>query len=54
MMAERVQINVRITPELARQLDTKRIELQATLDKIPSRSDVVRMALEEFLGKKKK
>lgn len=49
-MVERVQINVRITPELARLLDTKRIELQAELDRIPSRSDVVRMALEDFLN----
>ena len=54
VVTDRVQINVRISPELARLLDSKRIELQSELDKIPSRSDVVRMALEEYVGKSKK
>ena len=50
---ERIQINVRIQPDLADRLDTKRIELKEIIGKIPSRSEVVRMALEEYLDSKK-
>ena len=49
-MMDRLQINVRLTQELIEQLDRKRIEMQPQLGKIPSRSDVVRYALERFLG----
>ena len=48
---DRVQVNVRITEKLADLLDAKRVELQKKLGKIPTRSQVVRMALEEFLGR---
>jgi len=51
---DRVQINVRIQPDLADRLDTKRVELKEEIGKIPSRSEVVRMALEEYLAHKKK
>ena len=51
---ERVQINVRIQPELADELDIKRIELKEKIGRIPSRSEVVRLALEEYLGLKRK
>ena len=46
---ERIQINVRLEPELADLLDDKRVELKEKLGKIPSRSEVVRLALEEYL-----
>ena len=46
----RAQINVRLSPELIEQLDRKRIELQPKLGKIPTRSDVMRLALEAYLG----
>jgi len=46
----REQINVRIDPELATKLDQKRMELQKDMGKIPSRSEVIRMALERFLA----
>lgn len=48
---DRVQVNVRISEKLADLLDAKRVELQKKLGKIPTRSQVVRMALEEFLGR---
>lgn len=48
---DRVQVNVRISEQLADLLDAKRVELQKKLGKIPTRSQVVRMALEEFLGR---
>lgn len=46
---DRVQINVRIPEELADRLDAKRVELKKGLGKIPSRSEVVRMAIDDFL-----
>jgi metal-responsive CopG/Arc/MetJ family transcriptional regulator len=48
---DRVQINVRITEQLARLVDQKRVEMQKTLGGIPSRSEVVRMAIEAYIGK---
>jgi len=48
---DRVQVNVRISEDLAAQLDQKRVELQKKLGKIPTRSQVVRMALEDYLGR---
>lgn len=47
---DRVQINVRIPEELADRLDAKRVELKKELGKIPSRSEVVRMAIDDFLS----
>lgn len=46
----RTQLNVRISERLERAIDEKRIELRETLGSIPSRSDVLRMALEAYLG----
>ena len=48
---DRVQVNVRISEALAADLDDKRVELQKKLGKIPSRSEVIRLAIEEFLGR---
>ena len=46
---DKLQVNVRLSPELLDGVDRKRIELQPVLGKIPTRSDVVRYALEKFL-----
>ncbi len=46
---ERSQLNLRISEELGRLIDAKRIELSQKLGTIPSRSDVLRMALAQFL-----
>lgn len=45
----RTQLNVRVSDELERAIDEKRVELRAVLGVIPSRSDVLRMALETYL-----
>lgn len=49
---ERIQVNVRVDGDLIRLLDEKRTELLSKLGSIPSRSELVRMALEEFLTSK--
>lgn len=46
---ERVQVNVRLDQEFVQLLDGKRIALQKELGVIPTRSDVVRLALEKYL-----
>jgi hypothetical protein len=46
----RTQLNVRVSDELGKAIDEKRIELRATLGVIPTRSDVLRLALEAYLG----
>lgn len=46
---ERQQINLRLPVELAEAIDRKRIELQAELGRIPSRSEVMRLALDAYL-----
>ena len=46
----RAQLNVRVSDLLEQAIDKKRIELSRTLGTIPSRSDVVRLALESYLG----
>lgn len=46
----RQQINMRLTDELAREIDRKRIELQSEMGRIPGRSEVLRLALEAYLG----
>ncbi|MFO1207428.1 MAG: hypothetical protein U1F48_08000 [Burkholderiales bacterium] len=43
------QLAVRIDDETIQRIDRKRMELAATQGTIPSRSDVVRIALERFL-----
>lgn len=52
-VTERIQVNVRVDGDLIRLLDEKRTELLSKMGSIPSRSDVVRMALENFLMKVK-
>lgn len=51
-VSDRIQINVRVDGDLIRLLDEQRIALLAKLGAIPSRSEVVRIALEEYLLKK--
>lgn len=46
----RAQLNVRVSDLLEQAIDKKRIELSRKLGTIPSRSDVVRFALESYLG----
>jgi len=45
----RNQLNIRVSDELEMAIDKKRIDLAATLKIIPTRSDVVRYALESYL-----
>jgi hypothetical protein len=47
---ERSQLNVRVTPELEQLIEKKRVGLMAELGYIPSRSEVVRLAIEAFVG----
>jgi Arc/MetJ-type ribon-helix-helix transcriptional regulator len=46
---ERSQLNLRISDALGKMIDAKRIELASTLGHIPSRSDILRFALEKYL-----
>jgi len=46
----RNQLNIRVSDELERLIDKKRIELASKMDVIPTRSDVVRYALEMYLS----
>lgn len=46
----RNQLNIRVSDELEAQIDKKRIELASTFGTIPTRSDVVRYALEQYLN----
>lgn len=46
----RAQLNVRVSDQLGKLIDKKRIDLSKKLGVIPSRSDVVRLALEAYLG----
>ena len=48
--AERNQLNLRMSDDLRKAIDAKRIELTGTLGSIPTRSDVLRLALENYLG----
>ena len=50
---ERIQLSVRFDGDLIKLLGEKRIELLARLGSIPSRSEVVRIALEEYLVDRK-
>jgi metal-responsive CopG/Arc/MetJ family transcriptional regulator len=49
---ERIQVNVRVDGDLIRLLDEKRTELLDQVGSIPSRSELIRMALEKYLNKK--
>jgi len=46
----RFQLNVRVEPDVETAIDARRVELSTALGRIPSRSDVVRLALEAYLG----
>jgi hypothetical protein len=46
----RTQLNVRVSKELEQAIDERRVQLRAKLGVIPTRSDVLRLALEAFLG----
>jgi hypothetical protein len=46
---ERNQINMKLSDELGKLIDDKRIELSQTLGKIPTRSDILRQALAMYL-----
>lgn len=46
----RPQLNLRISEELEKLIDQKRIDLSRKLGEIPTRSDVMRFALEAYLG----
>lgn len=46
---ERSQLNLRISEHLGKLIDAKRIELSATRGSIPTRSDILRFALESYL-----
>lgn len=46
---ERNQINMRLSEQLSKLIDAKRIALSEHMGKIPSRSDVVRLALAQYL-----
>lgn len=49
-LMERSQLNLRISDQLGKLIDAKRIELSAQIGTIPSRSDILRFALEMYLG----
>ena len=46
---ERVQLNLRISEELAKLIDEKRIANSRINGVIPTRSEIVRLALEKYL-----
>lgn len=46
----RPQLNLRISEKLEKLIDQKRIELSHKLGEIPTRSEVMRFALEAYLG----
>jgi metal-responsive CopG/Arc/MetJ family transcriptional regulator len=48
--AKQNQLNIRVDRKLEVALDEKRIDFSKTLGYIPSRSEVVRMAIEQFLN----
>jgi metal-responsive CopG/Arc/MetJ family transcriptional regulator len=47
---DRVQVNVRIPSRLADMLDDERVQKKQEIGKIPSRSEVIRWALEDYLS----
>lgn len=47
---ERSQINLRISDQLGKLIDAKRIELSQSMGSIPTRSDVLRFALAHYLN----
>ena len=47
---DKLQINVRLSEAQIEAIDLKRIELQPVMGKIPNRSEVLRYALDMYLG----
>jgi hypothetical protein len=47
---ERNQINLRMSDELRKLIDGKRIEIAGKDGAIPTRSDILRLALEQYFG----
>jgi len=47
---DRSQLNIRVSEHLGKLIDAKRIDLSQSMKTIPSRSDVIRFALEMYLG----
>lgn len=45
----KTQLNVRVSDQLERAIDEKRVQLRESLGIIPTRSDVLRFALEAYL-----
>lgn len=48
--AKSIQLNVRVEGLVEEAIDAKRIELSRELRYIPSRSEIIRLALETYLG----
>lgn len=46
----RFQVNLRLDEEMIDKIDDKRVTLKAGLGRIPTRSDVIRSALDIYLG----
>jgi len=46
---DRMQVNFRLDKELAEKLDQRRVLLMSEMGRIPSRSEVFRIALEQYL-----
>lgn len=46
---DRMQVNFRLDKELAELLDKKRVALMGELGRIPSRSEILRTALVQYL-----
>ena len=46
---DRMQVNFRLDKELAEKIDQRRIAMLPELGRIPSRSEVFRIALEQYL-----
>ena len=46
----RTQLNLRVSEDLEKAIDERRIALRASFGAIPTRSDVLRLALEAYLG----
>jgi hypothetical protein len=49
MSSTRSQLNVRVSPEVERLIDDKRVALKEKHGYIPTRSDILRLALAAYL-----
>ena len=47
---DKLQINVRLSQEQIDAIDKKRIDLLSSMGKIPNRSEVLRLALDQYLA----